>query len=204
MKKLTLFVALVMMSTTMFAQVLVEGVIADKTLPTGWTYITNNDQYPDAAFYSDGGLKLNFEGQGILSPAFEAQSAVKVSLTINALNENTKTATSEDVFTYYGLNASGETVATTAVKDANANVATITGEGIVQVKVIMTGYPHNGNKYCNVNLGGVKIEAAATGLENIEAAELDVNAPMYNVLGQQVGTEYKGVVIQNGQKFLVK
>lgn len=43
-----------------------------------------------------------------------------------------------------------------------------------------------------------------TGIENIEAAELDLNAPMYNVLGQQVNKEYKGIVIQNGQKFFLR
>lgn len=33
---------------------------------------------------------------------------------------------------------------------------------------------------------------------------LDLNAPMYNLAGQKVGKEYKGVVIQNGKKFSKK
>ena len=41
------------------------------------------------------------------------------------------------------------------------------------------------------------------GLENVEAL-LDVNAPMYNVLGQKVNHFYKGIVIQNGKKFLLR
>ncbi len=32
--------------------------------------------------------------------------------------------------------------------------------------------------------------------------KLDINAPMYDVLGRQVGTDYKGIVIQNGQKYI--
>ena len=48
----------------------------------------------------------------------------------------------------------------------------------------------------------VTVNDKGTGLENI--AELDTNAPIYNVLGQEVNAEYKGVVIQNGKKFLLQ
>ena len=44
-----------------------------------------------------------------------------------------------------------------------------------------------------------------TAVEDIYAeAGLDVNAPMYDVLGRLVDKTYKGVVIQNGQSFLLK
>ncbi len=43
---------------------------------------------------------------------------------------------------------------------------------------------------------------AADALEDIKA--LDINTPMYNVLGVEVGKDYKGIVIQNGKKFMVK
>ncbi len=33
---------------------------------------------------------------------------------------------------------------------------------------------------------------------------LDANAPLYNLAGQRVGQSYKGVVIQNGKKFVIK
>ena len=46
-----------------------------------------------------------------------------------------------------------------------------------------------------------------TPIESIETdntpAKLDVNAPMYNVLGMTVNASYKGVVIQNGNKFYI-
>ncbi|MGM9830999.1 MAG: Ig domain-containing protein [Paludibacteraceae bacterium] len=48
----------------------------------------------------------------------------------------------------------------------------------------------------------VTVNDKGTGLENI--AELDTNAPIYNVLGQEVSADYKGVVIQNGKKFLLQ
>ena len=82
----------------------IVGNITNKTLPDGWVYITNNDKYPDPDWYKDGGLKLNFEGQGVLSPTFSQSATVEVKLTINALNPNKKTAAaSEDVLTVTGL-----------------------------------------------------------------------------------------------------
>ena len=33
---------------------------------------------------------------------------------------------------------------------------------------------------------------------------LDINAPMYDVLGRQVDKDYRGVIIQNGNKYLLK
>ena len=47
-------------------------------------------------------------------------------------------------------------------------------------------------------------ESAATGIEAVTAGVLDVNAPVYNLSGQKVSHSYKGVVIQNGKKFIVK
>ena len=42
-----------------------------------------------------------------------------------------------------------------------------------------------------------------TGVEDIREATLDLNAPMYDVLGRQVDKTYRGIVIQNGQSFLI-
>ena len=38
----------------------------------------------------------------------------------------------------------------------------------------------------------------------VVAPKANVNAPIYNLAGQQVGKSYKGVVIQNGKKFVQK
>ena len=43
-----------------------------------------------------------------------------------------------------------------------------------------------------------------TSVEDIKPAVLDRNAPMYDVLGRQVDKNYRGIVIQNGQVYLVK
>ena len=38
-------------------------------------------------------------------------------------------------------------------------------------------------------------------IDNVRA-ELDTNAPMFDVTGRQVTSDYKGVIIQNGHKFI--
>lgn len=143
---------------------LVDGTIVDKTMSSNLSYITNNESYPDAGFYSDGGLKLNFVNQGVSTQAFAAQKAVKVTLTFNALNENTKSENaSVDAFTFYGLDAAGNVVATVTantIADDKTVTVTLSGEGIVSVKFIMTDYYHNGNKCCNLSLAALKVETA--------------------------------------------
>ena len=60
----------------------------------------------------------------------------------------------------------------------------------------------------NLHYGKIQLcptEAAVpTGIDCIENAELDVNAPMYNVAGQKVNANFKGIVLQNGKKFINK
>ena len=43
-----------------------------------------------------------------------------------------------------------------------------------------------------------------TGIDTVNQIDsaINDNAPMYNLAGQRVGKEYKGVVIQNGKKFI--
>lgn len=41
-----------------------------------------------------------------------------------------------------------------------------------------------------------------SGITNVAADAIDVNAPVYNVLGQKVTPEYKGILIQNGKKYI--
>ena len=42
-----------------------------------------------------------------------------------------------------------------------------------------------------------------TGVENVRPA-LDLDAPMYDVLGRQVDAAYRGIIIQNGNKYLLR
>lgn len=44
----------------------------------------------------------------------------------------------------------------------------------------------------------------ATGISNIESSTEPTNARIYNLAGQQVDSSYKGIVIKNGRKYIVK
>lgn len=44
----------------------------------------------------------------------------------------------------------------------------------------------------------------AAGIKNVQTIEVNENAPIYNLAGQHVSKDYKGVVIQNGKKFIKK
>ncbi len=42
------------------------------------------------------------------------------------------------------------------------------------------------------------------GISNVNAAVAGDNAPMYNLAGQKVGNDFKGIVVKNGKKFVNK
>ncbi|GJG37312.1 hypothetical protein PRLR5107_24670 [Prevotella lacticifex] len=51
----------------------------------------------------------------------------------------------------------------------------------------------------------VSLNTVPTGISSVVAAPaLDANAPVYNLAGQRVNKSYKGVVVQNGRKFILK
>ena len=127
-------------------------------IPTGLEYITNNANYPNPSFYSNGGLKLNYENMGVKTTNFAAVNKVEVTINLKALNAKESASTTKtDVFTVYGLDASGATVATATLTSVAVgdNKVTLEGTGIVAVKVIMTAYPKVNEVCQNANLGGL-------------------------------------------------
>ena len=46
------------------------------------------------------------------------------------------------------------------------------------------------------------VTGTASGIDNVTVEELDENAPMYNLAGQRVSKDAKGIVIQNGKKYI--
>lgn len=78
-------------------------------------------------------------------------------------------------------------------------------------KVVNQGAPgavdgfENGNGTETFIVGNVYLvtPSESTGIDTIQA-EVNVDQPMYNVLGQRVNENYKGIVIQNGHKYIIK
>ena len=81
-----------------------------------------------------------------------------------------------------------------AVATVEEGVVTAVAEGSATITV--TTVDGNFTATCVVTV------QLASGVMNIHV--LDVNAPMYDVLGRQVDASYRGVVIQNGNKYLLK
>lgn len=58
------------------------------------------------------------------------------------------------------------------------------------------------SKQCRINSVVVTVDASATGISSVESKQQP--SARYNLAGQKVGTDYKGVVIENGKKMVVK
>ena len=51
----------------------------------------------------------------------------------------------------------------------------------------------------------LRAQVGGTSVEDIKTTTgLDLNAPMYDVVGRQVDASYRGIIIQNGNKYLLK
>lgn len=212
MKKITLLL-LVCLTVVSFKVKAIDlpitGVMAP-TVASGWTYVSNDPvNYPNPGFYTTAGalgLKLNFENMGLISPDFTAVPTVFVKLNVNALNQNTKTGANTNFFTITGLNASGNVVATAYLTSVvkGDNEVSISGTDVVKVKILMTGYPYDGAKYCNVNLASVTISSVSTGVNNTEAQKLNVWANGNKVSFEANNGEKVEVFNSVGQKVLAQ
>lgn len=62
------------------------------------------------------------------------------------------------------------------------------------------------NKSTQIGFGGIEFtyDASTLGISEITANEADANAPVYNIAGQRVSKNAKGILIQNGKKFIRK
>ena len=97
-----------------------------------------------------------------------------------------------------GTNYGGKDLTDETVEDANI-IEFRLGDGI-----------HTFQKYSgtgNIMIYSIEITPILgdpAGISSAVAAEQNVNAPAYNLAGQQVDASYKGVVIKNGQKLIQK
>jgi len=106
--------------------------------------------------------------------------------------------------TYVAVIANGDTNVLasefTAVIDADGKATNLTYEG----SVVNFSTANMDVKACG---GAVPTEVEAdfggAGIETLNVAKSN-NAPMYNLAGQKVNSYFKGILIQNGQKFVNK
>jgi len=106
--------------------------------------------------------------------------------------------------TYVAVTANGDTNVLAsefaAVVDAEGKATNLTDEG----SVVNFGTTNIDVKACG---GAVPTEVVAdfggAGIETLKVANSN-NAPMYNLAGQKVNSNFKGIVLQNGKKMVVK
>jgi len=79
--------------------------------------------------------------------------------------------------------------------------ATFEGSATVDVKKIAIA-DKGGKQYNMASDASFTITAKGTGIDSLNAADDD--APAYNLAGQKVGKNYKGVVVKSGKKVAVK
>ena len=88
-----------------------------------------------------------------------------------------------------------------AVVDADGNATNVTDEGsVVEFTTIGVAVKAVGG----AEPESVEADFNPTGISNVKKAAEDANAPVYNLAGQQVSKDSKGVLIQNGKKFVNK
>ena len=63
--------------------------------------------------------------------------------------------------------------------------------------VILSTQPISGKELVSENC----TSGGTTAIQHVNAT-LDLNAPMFDILGRKVNADYKGIVIQNGQKYI--
>ena len=77
------------------------------------------------------------------------------------------------------------------------NVKEVLNEGLHTLRIDITG----GN--CNIDKIKFICTEPISGINEVEAND-DVNAPAYNLMGIPVGAGYRGIMIKNGKKVIVK
>lgn len=79
----------------------------------------------------------------------------------------------------------------------HASIVKADGVKISPFRAYFTGIPEGGS--AKLNFG----DEETTGITNVDAAESN-DGTLYNLAGQKVNAAYKGIVIKNGKKYLVK
>ena len=79
----------------------------------------------------------------------------------------------------------------------NASIVKAAGVKISPFRAYFTGIPEGASAKLNF------IDGEATGINGVNA-EAAADGAIYNLAGQKVSAAYKGIVIKNGKKYLVK
>ena len=102
-----------------------------------------------------------------------------------------------------GFENAGKTVLTLGTKDGVIGFRQPAGTSIGANKAyLLVTTPSGGSTAPELVIGIDDDET--TGINGVKADNADVNAPMFNIAGQRVSNNAKGLVIKNGKKYMLK
>lgn len=180
----------------------------DKTGYTTFSYkrALNFAELPDLKAYAVTGVTDNITdltavteaaaGTGLILQAAEGTYTLTPVETAAAVEGNLLVATTEAPFTVTADSVGKAWTLTT--DEYNTYFTSVEGAVVPQ-----------GGAYLEYESAApaIYLNAAAAGIHGVSTAaqgQVDYTKPVYNLAGQQVGKSYKGVVIQNGKKMIVK
>lgn len=73
----------------------------------------------------------------------------------------------------------------------------------MKVRKSVVGIANTNNNAYQIKLFK-KVESGTTGIENVETQPATAVGQHYNLAGQRVSGSYKGIVISNGRKYIVR
>lgn len=128
------------------------------------------------------------EGQGIITVETQTYGTTAVAVQVGTDAPQTITSGSQE-----------ETnVSYTVAQDSYVYLYT-TNNSSAAVGTRAMAAPTNGAKIFSVKVK----QMSPTGINSVEGVNgVGKNAPMYNIAGQRVGRDYKGIIIQNGRKII--
>lgn len=173
-------------------------------VPTAYADVTYTGQY--------GGIQIvNADGTApVYSHETDKDKSYKYTIALNEPLTAPVTVELDDAsagFAYYNFEAGAQNLEFT-VSDETAVQYTEDGTSTPKdvAKIYLKAMSDSGYPFTVSVKSITRIDANATGISSVKTADkaLDANAPMYNLAGQRVNNSYKGVVIQNGHKFINK
>ena len=123
---------------------------------------------------------------------------VKAGSTVTMEVESHKTSDARGVELYTGVDADGLVDAATKIGDSFTPTTKDSHTWTIDADCDVIVYNTNG---CHIY--SIKVEAGSTGISTVNAQKMQNNV-IYNLAGQKVGNDYKGIVIMNGKKFMQK
>ena len=163
-----------------------------------------------AGFYLDAynsSFQTNTFGVDLANVATVSGSTYNNVSPVDAENptDNTLPKTSFEVILDYGAN---QMYCSTTTAKGSATTAPVEMTGIIPTSFILrSNYNVDSRRAWFDNLKIERVTAGAydpTGIETVKAVTKTANGVIYNLAGQKVGSDYKGIVIKDGRKMVQK